>query len=454
MAGCVGRVAGWDRVTVHERQQIVRREPAADVERAEFAVLRGRLVKPHLVDDILDVGRVLAEQSDAPLVVVEADRGGDDLIDIASVPFAGAAVLAHHVGPLVERQGVPVVFLAAAFAHRVDTDVLVVWDVGFELPLDVAAQPLVDLVVGEVGVGDVPRNLRHGDVRGRLGGVAGETRPLKIAFGRREGVERRPEMHDEQVGLVAEHREHGRGALAVGDIGNRLVGFEMLAGLAGRPLAVVIGRVSPRVPVDPPEVVEHVPAFVCLRDFDHRPVSPWEGLGFSRLPIDWERGRKSTQRIPRTANQGGRRDENPCERRPESRTPTSNDFRHLVIGSPTRETERMQRRTLLKRGVASLSAVALCSGCSGVSPPTEAIFRVEYLGDWSGAYGEPGNMRSVSGTGSDAYIIRDPSAVRGKAQKRDLGSGPLTVSIVAGSEVVAESVTSSPSGVARVSHSF
>lgn len=63
-------------------------------------------------------------------------------------------------------------------------------------------------------------------------------------------------------------------------------------------------------------------------------------------------------------------------------------------------------------------------------------------------------MRSISGTGSDSYVITDPSTVSGNAQKQDLGPEPLTVSILADGDVLAESVTSSPSGVARVSHSF
>ena len=114
----------------------------------------------------------------------------------------------------------------------------------------------------------------------------------------------------------------------------------------------------------------------------------------------------------------------------------------------------MKRRQLLKRGGCSVTAVAISSGCSGLSPPDVTIFSVEYFEDWSGAFGEPGSMRSISGTGSDSYVIKDLSTVAGYAQKREVGGGPLTVSISVGNEVVAESVTSSPSGVARVSHSF
>lgn len=127
-------------------------------------------------------------------------------------------------------------------------------------------------------------------------------------------------------------------------------------------------------------------------------------------------------------------------------------IRSLVCS--VRVERNMNRRKLLQRGVASVSGVAIISGCAGVSPPTEPIFRVEYLGDWSGAYGEPGSMRPISGTGSDSYVIKELSTVSGNAQKRDLGPEPLTVSISIDGEVLVESVTSSPSGVAQVSHSF
>ena len=114
----------------------------------------------------------------------------------------------------------------------------------------------------------------------------------------------------------------------------------------------------------------------------------------------------------------------------------------------------MKRRKLLKRCGWAVSTTVAISGCSGLSPPNEVIFSVEYFEDWSGAFGEPGSMRSISGTGSDSYVIKRLSTVAGYAQKRELGGGPLTVSISVGDEVVAESVTSSASDVARVSHSF
>lgn len=114
----------------------------------------------------------------------------------------------------------------------------------------------------------------------------------------------------------------------------------------------------------------------------------------------------------------------------------------------------MNRRDLIKRGLASVSAVTVISGCSGITSPDEATFTVEYGGSWAGALGGTGSMRSVSGRGTESFTIEDPTIVSGNAQKRDAGAGTLTVSISADGEVVEESSTSSRYGVAQVSHSF
>lgn len=114
----------------------------------------------------------------------------------------------------------------------------------------------------------------------------------------------------------------------------------------------------------------------------------------------------------------------------------------------------MNRRGLLRRGLASVSAVTIVSGCSGITSPSEATFTIEYAGSWTGTVGGTGSMRTVSGRGTESFTIEDPSIVSGNAQKRDGGAGTLTVSISAGGEVVAESSTSSRYGVAQVSHSF
>src|SRR5690606_37047939 len=71
--------AAWN----EERRQSGGIEAHARVELAELAVARARLVVANLGDDALEVERVMREQRDAPLPVVEADRAGDDLVDAA-----------------------------------------------------------------------------------------------------------------------------------------------------------------------------------------------------------------------------------------------------------------------------------------------------------------------------------------------------------------------------------
>jgi len=259
---------------------------STDVEGVELAVLRGGLVEPHLVDDVLDLDGVLGEQRHAPLVGVEADRGSDDLLYPSGEGFAGFPVAAHHVGAVLEGEGIPVVFGATTLAHRVETDVLVVRDVGFELPFDVVPEPGVDVldVALEVVVRDVARDLRHREIGSRLCRKACQRRLFELAFGPRERIEARPEVDDHEVGLVAEDREDRRRTLTVLDVSQRLVGREILFARGKRPLPFVFGGLAPRVPVDRPEIVQRVPSFVRLWDFDHARYWVSGGLGFTCLP--------------------------------------------------------------------------------------------------------------------------------------------------------------------------
>lgn len=50
-----------------------------DIKRAEFSVFGGGTVKPHRIDDVLDVFRRTAPQRDSPLPVIKAGRCGDQL---------------------------------------------------------------------------------------------------------------------------------------------------------------------------------------------------------------------------------------------------------------------------------------------------------------------------------------------------------------------------------------
>ena len=173
-------------------------------------------------------------------MVVEADRGGDHLFDPAGVLPADVAVTRHELGPLVEREVVPVVLRAAPLAHRVKRDVLVVGDRRVEFALDVPAESLLEVgvVLGEVVVGDVPGDLRDGDVRRLAVGEAGERRGLEAALECREVVERRAEVDREQVGFD--------------DV---LTGAQVRPALLDRSLALALRRVAPGVPVDGPELV-------------------------------------------------------------------------------------------------------------------------------------------------------------------------------------------------------
>ncbi len=94
----------------------------AGVEGPELGVERGGLVEAHFVDAVLQVVGMHAEQRHAPLVVVEPGRSGDDLDDAAVERPAHLAVAHHQLLAGVEVEGVPVVLLAAALAHRVEAE--------------------------------------------------------------------------------------------------------------------------------------------------------------------------------------------------------------------------------------------------------------------------------------------------------------------------------------------
>ncbi len=85
-------------------------------------------------------------------------------------------------------------------------------------------------------------------------------------------------MHDEQVGLVADNREDRGRALLDGGL---LV--EVVDALVDRPLAVGFRRLSPLVPIDRPEIVQHVPALVCRWDFCHISAFARRKYGFCVL---------------------------------------------------------------------------------------------------------------------------------------------------------------------------
>src|SRR3989442_7821430 len=77
------------------------------VERPEERVARAGRVEAHLVDELLEDERVVGEQRDAPLPVVETDRSRDHLRHPAGVSAAALALPAHQLRARVWREVVP-----------------------------------------------------------------------------------------------------------------------------------------------------------------------------------------------------------------------------------------------------------------------------------------------------------------------------------------------------------
>lgn len=112
---------------------------------------------------------------------------------------------------------------------------------------------------------------------------------------------------------------------------------------------------------------------------------------------------------------------------------------------------RLRRRRFVE-ATATGAALAL-AGC--MSGPSSASARMKYDGEWSGAVESAGSTRSVNGTGTETFEFDVvPTVASVTAQKKDGGDGTLTVQILGDGEVLKESSTSDPYGVASVSHSF
>jgi len=118
----------------------------------------------------------------------------------------------------------------------------------------------------------------------------------------------------------------------------------------------------------------------------------------------------------------------------------------------------MQRRKFIKAvGLGTVAGSAGLAGCAGsLGKPSSVSVRIDYFGDWSGAIGSSGSTSSVSSYGPETYTWDNdiPNVVSANAQKRDGGTGTLTVQIRADGDVVKEASTRSQYGVASVSHSF
>src|SRR5207302_1105041 len=79
-------------LSIQIRRELSRGELETGIERTELREFRARLVEAHLVNQFLEDERILREQIDAPLPVIEPDRPRDDLRDLARVVAADHAV--------------------------------------------------------------------------------------------------------------------------------------------------------------------------------------------------------------------------------------------------------------------------------------------------------------------------------------------------------------------------
>jgi len=87
---------------------------------------------------------------------------------------------------------------------------------------------------------------------------------------------------------------------------------------------------------------------------------------------------------------------------------------------------------------------------TGTSTPNYQV-RISYEGEWSGTIGGDGSSRSVDGSGTETFDVQgDPFIVSANAQKRDQGSGTLTLQILENGEVIAQRATSAEYGVVQV----
>src|SRR6266540_2850273 len=95
-----------------------------DDEGAEVGVDGGDLVEAHLVEDLLERQRVIGQEGDAPLPVVEGEGARDQLQHPAGVGHADAGVATHEPAPILERELVPVGLPRPPLGHRVEADQL------------------------------------------------------------------------------------------------------------------------------------------------------------------------------------------------------------------------------------------------------------------------------------------------------------------------------------------
>ena len=150
--------------------QVFEFEPDAYVEAAEEGVLGADFVEAHLVDEALENDRIVGEEVNGPLPVIETDGAGDDLADFVGVAAADHAVFVHHA--LAVRHGfhVPVDVFAALAIHGIEAGVLSVWDGGVKAGGHGSALAIDGLLDGGVPFRGVGLDVACGEGRVGFGG--------------------------------------------------------------------------------------------------------------------------------------------------------------------------------------------------------------------------------------------------------------------------------------------
>src|SRR5512141_1786140 len=95
-------------VPIQHSSKLRDRHANADHKGAESRVNRAYFVEAHFVDQLLEDQWIIGEKINAPLPIVEANRAGDDLLYLSSVPAADHSVFVHLALAFFDRQRVPV----------------------------------------------------------------------------------------------------------------------------------------------------------------------------------------------------------------------------------------------------------------------------------------------------------------------------------------------------------
>lgn len=111
------------------------------------------------------------------------------------------------------------------------------------------------------------------------------------------------------------------------------------------------------------------------------------------------------------------------------------------------------QKTIMILGVlmVSLLGISLLSG-NVVGAPNTVTVKVEYELYWTGnIQGDTG--QSINGMGNKTYVV-EGDIISASAQKEDDSELPLTISIIINDQVVENSTTTAPHGIASVDYSF